>query len=778
MKQKTNKSKQQQLNKQSSNADDIDSLVEKTKECFDSSHFTQFTQLPLSAPTLRGLKDAGFVEMTDIQRSALGYTLCGRDVLGAAKTGSGKSLAFLIPVLEVLYRQKWSKLDGLGALIISPTRELALQLFNVLRKIGKYHQLSAGLAIGGKNVDEEKERINRMNILICTPGRLLQHMDETAYFECNNLQMLILDEADRILDLGFKKTINAIVDFLPRDRQTLLFSATQTKSVRDLARLSLDNPQYVAVHEKAQHSTPDALSQHYLVCELYEKIDILYSFIKTHLQSKVIVFMSSCKQVRFVYEVLCKMQPGIVLMSLHGKQKQLKRNTIYETFCKSKAAVLFCTDIAARGLDFPSVDWVIQMDCPEDVDTYVHRAGRTARYTSNGNALLFLLPSEEEAMAEQLSKKKIPIQKIQANPSKTISIIPQLQSMCAEHQDVKYLAEKAFICYLRSVWLQKNKQVFDVTKLPLEDYAASLGLPSAPQVKFVRRLNAMKNKPYQIDPDASGDLKMQQKQEGFEQRLAPVDDQSASSSSAEDNEVDVDSEESDVEISQKKVKTKLDRTFAKKYDISLMQAHKVHTLTSIEGDQDGGDDDLLSIVRKDHQLQLDQIPDRAPDFDKRGPSVRDLRKQKLKNKVKADSAPRPVRMVFDDEGVPDLAWKLEAERDYAKDPNDLISKQQEYVEKVKSVLKEADVDDKKRQKALLKEKKMKKRRKLNEDSGVGAALVQLASNNDDEDQKAVFDDDSSFSQHQNDNDYEASSDQEDDGTMDEEELALRLLNNE
>jgi ATP-dependent RNA helicase DDX10/DBP4 len=377
-------------------------------------------------------------------------------------------------------------MDGLGALIISPTRELALQIFGVLRKVGKHHSLSAGLVIGGKDVKYEQERIGRMNILVCTPGRLLQHMDQTANFNTDQVQVLVLDEADRILDMGFKKTLNAILDHLPSERQTLLFSATQTKSVGDLARLSLRDPEYVAVHEQSDKSTPDRLEQHYLVCELYAKLDVLYSFIKSHLKSKCLVFLSSCKQVRFVYETFCKMQPGTVIMCLHGKQKQVKRNVMFEKFATAKHAVMITTDISARGLDFPAVDWVVQVDAPEDAETYIHRVGRTARFNANGKALMFLLPSEETGMLALLEKKKVPISKIKVNPNKTSSIISQLQSICAQAPDIKYLGEKAFICYLRSIWLQRNKDVFNIEQMPLEEYAHSLGLPGAPKVKFVR----------------------------------------------------------------------------------------------------------------------------------------------------------------------------------------------------------------------------------------------------------------------------------------------------
>ena len=169
--------------------------------------------------------------MKDIQRASIMHIMAGRDVLGAAKTGSGKTLAFVIPAIEKLYRMRWCSADGLGVLIISPTRELAIQIFEVLRKVGVKHELSAGLIIGGKDVASEQERICRMSILVCTPGRLLQHMDETPGFDASNLQMLILDEADRILDLGFSATINCIVENLPATRQTVLFSATLSKWV-------------------------------------------------------------------------------------------------------------------------------------------------------------------------------------------------------------------------------------------------------------------------------------------------------------------------------------------------------------------------------------------------------------------------------------------------------------------------------------------------------------------------------------------------------------------
>lgn len=330
-----------------------------------------------------------------------------------------------------------------------------MQIFEVLRSIGGYHSFSAGLIIGGKNLKDERDRLSRMNILVATPGRLLQHMDQTIGFECDNLQLLVLDEADRILDMGFTRTLNAIVEHLPKSRQTLLFSATQTSSVQDLARLSLKEPVCVSTRESHDgdvdnaisgaskgNPTPKNLEQHYTLTPLPQKLSMLFSFIKTHLQSKLLVFFSTCKQVRFTYETFCKLHPGVSLLHLHGKQKQFKRLDIFQKFMKSKHVVLFATDIAARGLDFPSVDWVVQVDAPEDVETYIHRVGRTARYNSQGKALLFLLPSEEEGMVTKLEEGGIPVGKIKVRESQVLDLQNQLQSFAWQDPEIKYLGQR------------------------------------------------------------------------------------------------------------------------------------------------------------------------------------------------------------------------------------------------------------------------------------------------------------------------------------------------
>ncbi|GJP41641.1 hypothetical protein CLOM_g1285 [Closterium sp. NIES-68] len=450
-----------------------------------------FEDLPISKRTMRGLKDSEYVHMTAIQRAAIPHALCGRDVLGAAKTGSGKTLAFIIPLLEKLHRQRWSHMDGVGGIIISPTRELATQIFNELKKAGRHHPFSGGLLIGGRagSVEKERDRVQSLNILVCTPGRLLQHMDETPNFDASNLQMLVLDEADRILDLGFSQALNAIIANLPPPphRQTLLFSATQTKSVRDLARLSLSSPEYLSVHAEAKEATPLRLQQTVMVVEAARKLDVLWSFLRNHLQKKTVVFLSSCKQVKFVFEAFRRLRPGIALKLLHGRMKQMTRLASFYDFCDSDHAVLFATDIAARGLDFPAVDWVVQADCPDDVATYIHRVGRTARFNASGRSLLLLTPSEK-AMLPLLEAAKIPFSLTKANPAKMQPISQGLAALLSKDPEIKYLAQRSLVTYLRSIHVQSNKEVFDVTKLPVEEIAASMGLPNPPKLRFLKKV--------------------------------------------------------------------------------------------------------------------------------------------------------------------------------------------------------------------------------------------------------------------------------------------------
>lgn len=652
----------------------------------DVTKTTKFNDLPLSGFTLKGLKENNYVEMTDIQRQSIGLALQGNDILGAAKTGSGKTLAFLIPVLEILYCKQWSRLDGLGALIITPTRELAYQIYETLRKVGQYHYISAGLIIGGKDLKFEKKRMDQCNIVICTPGRLLQHMDENPLFNCVNMQILVLDEADRCLDMGFEKTMNSIIDNLPRERQTLLFSATQTKSIKDLARLSLKDPLYVSVHEHSTHTTPESLQQSYIVCSLEDKMAMLWSFIRNHTKQKIIVFFSSCKQVKYVYEAFCRLRPGVSLLALYGTLHQLRRMSIYESFCKKQHAVLFATDIAARGLDFPAVNWVIQMDCPEDVNAYIHRAGRTARFKSGGESLLVLLPSEE-AMIERLKRHKIPINMIKINPNKLQSPHRKFEALLARDVALKETAQRAFVSYIKSVFLMKDKEIFNVHALNTDTYANSLGLAIPPRIRFLQRMQKK----------ISNNVKIEKEIDQTTTNSTDNSEQEDSDNNSDKNEI-LDNKNNEKRIEE--------NTTALQFD-------------------DSDDEDVLTIKRKNidiDDISIEENEDKGTSNKKKSITKVALAKKILRKKIVPNK-----KTMFDDEGqelINSAKMKMsELARQYENEIDSGIN-----IEMAKQVLREEDQFDKQRFREKIKERHREEKRKLK--------VAKKAETNDEEDEKA------------------------------------------
>lgn len=642
--------------------------------------------------------------MTDIQSRAIPLALQGHDILGAAKTGSGKTLSFIIPVLENLYRLQHVGADaGLGALILSPTRELAIQIFDVLRKIGKHgHMFAAGLLIGGKSLESERGALTRMNILVATPGRMLQHLSQTAAFQVDDLKMLVLDEADRILDMGFQKDVDAIVEYLPKERQTMLFSATQSRKVSDLARLSLHDPEYVSVHAEDKSATPKGLTQNYIICPIEEKMDTLWSFLQASKKSKILCFFSSAKTVRFVYESFRHMQPGIPLLHIHGRQKQGARLDTTAKFSAAKNSCLFATDVAARGLDFPAVDFVIQVDCPDDVDTYIHRVGRTARYNREGRGVLFLAPSEEEGMLKRLEQKKVPVELINVRQKKRTSIREQLQNMNFKDASIKYLGQKAFMTHVKSLYLQKDKTVFKLKEYNLEAYAASLGLPGTPRIKFLQN----------------------------------DDSKAKKQANREKIEVSDESEEEEKPKEAKPVRTKYDRMFERQNQDVLAEHYKKLVRDGDEadaftgGDAADADDDFMAVKRRipadsDDEADANETfgIDKSTDPSMPGGKVVNLagasqplvidsnrREKLLKSKKKLlQFMDKGKKIVYDDEGNPHEVYELENEHDF-KARGLPEEQRQKFIEQALQIVEQADVDDK----AAAREKRREKLRKRKE----------------------------------------------------------------
>ncbi|XP_050237858.1 DEAD-box ATP-dependent RNA helicase 51-like [Mercurialis annua] len=451
-----------------------------------------FESLGLSEPTLKAVQEMGFQYLTQIQARAIPPLLIGKDVLGAARTGSGKTLAFLIPAIELLYNIRFAPRNGTGVIVICPTRELAIQSHAVAKDLLKHHSQTLGLVIGGSARKGEAERIVKgVNLLVATPGRLLDHLQNTKGFIYKNLKCLVIDEADRILEANFEEEMQQIIKLLPKSRQTALFSATQTKKVEDLARLSFQTtPIYIDVDDGRTKVTNEGLQQGYCVVNSAKRFILLYSFLKRNLSKKVMVFFSSCNSVKFHSELLRYIQ--IECFDIHGKQKQQKRTTTFFDFCKVDKGILLCTDVAARGLDIPAVDWIVQYDPPDEPKEYIHRVGRTARGEGGkGNALLFLIP-EELQFLRYLKAAKVPVKEYEFDEKKLANAQSHLEKLVANNYYLNKSAKEAYRSYILAYNSHSMKDIFNVHRLDLQAVAASFCFSCPPKVNLNIDSNASK----------------------------------------------------------------------------------------------------------------------------------------------------------------------------------------------------------------------------------------------------------------------------------------------
>ncbi|KAI0082247.1 DEAD-domain-containing protein [Panus rudis PR-1116 ss-1] len=441
-----------------------------------------FSELDLSEPTQRALKEMGFTHMTAIQEKSIPPLLAGKDVLGAARTGSGKTLAFLIPAIELLHRLKFKPRNGTGIIVISPTRELALQIFGVAKELMAHHSQTFGIVMGGANHRAEADKLQKgVNLLVATPGRLLDHLEGTKGFIFRNLRCLVIDEADRILEVGFEEQMKKIIALLPSEnRQSMLFSATQTTKVTDLARISLrPGPLYIDVDKSESTSTVSTLSQGYVVCPSDRRFLLLFTFLKKNIKKKIVVFFSSCNSVKYHAELLNYID--VPVLDLHGKQKQQKRTTTFFEFCNAESGTLLCTDVAARGLDIPRVDWIIQYDPPDDPRDYIHRVGRTARAGKVGKSLMFLLPSEL-GFLRFLKEAKVPLNEYSFPPEKIANVQSQLEKLLQKNYFLHKSAQDGYRSYLQAYASYSLKKIFDVNKLDLAKVGKSFGFSVPPRV--------------------------------------------------------------------------------------------------------------------------------------------------------------------------------------------------------------------------------------------------------------------------------------------------------
>jgi ATP-dependent RNA helicase DDX18/HAS1 len=395
-----------------------------------------------------------------------------------------QTLAFLLPAIELLYKSKFTVRNGTGIITISPTRELAMQIYGVLQELmADHHSQTYGLIMGGANRRTEAERLGKgVNIIIATPGRLLDHLQNTQGFIYRNLLALIIDEADRILEEGFEDDLRAILKILPKERQTMLFSATQTRRVEDLARLSINvkNSIFVEIASETGVATAAGLEQGYVTVPSDQRFLLLFTFLKKNKGKKVMVFFSSCNSVKFHSELLNYID--VPVLDIHGRQKQVKRTTTFFQFCKASSGTLLCTDVAARGLDIPKVDWIIQFDPPDDPKEYIHRVGRTARgATGEGRALLFLTP-HEIGFLKYLKAAKVALSEYEFPTHKVANVQSQLQKLIETNYYLNRSARDAYRSYLLAYASHSHRDIFDIHQLDLQGVGRAFGFTAPPRV--------------------------------------------------------------------------------------------------------------------------------------------------------------------------------------------------------------------------------------------------------------------------------------------------------
>ncbi|MEQ2303789.1 ATP-dependent RNA helicase, partial [Ameca splendens] len=411
------------------------SVSQIKEKIFSSDSFSDLHLHPHLVATLNKVLNVS--RLTSIQKQTIPALLSGRDAAVRSQTGSGKTLCYAVPLVQSLQSMepKVSRSDGPLALIVVPTRELALQTFQTFQKLLKpFTWIVPGVLMGGEKRKAEKARIRKgINILISTPGRLVDHIKHTLSIAFSAVRWLVLDEADRTLDLGFEKDLTVILNSLNSTgptRQNVLLSATLTQAVIRLADICLKDPVSISVSGSASSdrttadnvmpepatasqsesfAIPEALKQDVAVVPSKVRLVCLAAFILDKCKfshNKVIVFISSCEAVEFLHllfnSVLSKHSANqeLSFLRLHGNMKQEERSQVFQEFSGSQSGVLLCTDVAARGLDLPQVTWIVQYTPPTSAAEYVHRVGRTARIGGKGNSLLFLTPAETPFITE------------------------------------------------------------------------------------------------------------------------------------------------------------------------------------------------------------------------------------------------------------------------------------------------------------------------------------------------------------------------------------------
>lgn len=372
------------------------------------SESKSFNQLPLVQPILKAIEEAGYKSPTEIQLLTIPSLLEGKDLLGLAQTGTGKTAAFALPLLQNLAKN-WKNLRSFSprALILSPTRELALQIHQNIEIYAKHLKIKSTVIFGGVGQSPQVKALSSgVDIVVATPGRLLDLLEQN-YIEFNNIEFFVLDEADQMLDMGFFPDIKRIVALLPQKKQSLFFSATMPPEIKELSKRILNQPIFVEV--KPEQKTAEKVLQKCYYVEKENKYDLLKFLLEDNTLFKVLVFVDMKHNADRISDKLSKME--IPTGVIHSQKSQGARQRALEEFKTNKLRVLVATDIAARGIDVDGVTHVINFDVPHVVESYIHRIGRTARAGHSGVAISFATSNEKSFLfaIEKTTRQKIEI---------------------------------------------------------------------------------------------------------------------------------------------------------------------------------------------------------------------------------------------------------------------------------------------------------------------------------------------------------------------------------
>lgn len=442
----------------------------------------QFKELGLSEELLSAVKSMGFDEMTEIQEKSIPVIMKGLDIIGRSNTGTGKTAAFGIPVIEKILQ---NDSDFIQTLILCPTRELAQQACEEIKKFSKYKNWVKPLAIfGGVSIDKQIYQLKRgVNIIIGTPGRIIDHINRHT-LKLQNLKTIVLDEADEMLQMGFREDIENILQYIPKERQTILFSATMPPEILAITHKYQNNPILIKTNTKSK--TVESIEQYYYIVPMGKKIDALDLLLIKNQPKSSMIFCNTKKMVDELTNIL--VSKGYKAAGIHGDMKQLQRTSVMNSFKSGKTSILVATDVAARGIDVNGIDAVFNFDLPQDNEYYIHRIGRTGRAGKSGTAYTLVCNRKQVSDLNMIAKNTKSVIKESELPNKSELVDIEIENY---EKFISHLADKKIYkesydlinSLLEKGWTYENISVY------LLNYLFGAKLQNIPDVKVIKYNN-------------------------------------------------------------------------------------------------------------------------------------------------------------------------------------------------------------------------------------------------------------------------------------------------